>query len=247
MRIPIGPPLYYASLLGLLDSIEALIEKGAHVNAQGGLHCNALQAASTTGYFEVVQLLLEKGAVVDPKILLAALRQGQERVLRMLFDHGCHLEQTDMEGRQMCHYACIIGNTKAVEMLIDRGTDLTVTDKQGRNCLHFAAASSDSGSPGLVTMLLKQGFNPNSRDYNDWTPLHWAAKGGVAENLKILEDAGAKFSIENIGGRTPSDVAVFHECDVTWRFNVATNPCFKEGVRNEAVCDGCKQVCRPWK
>ena len=96
----------------------------------------------------------------------------------------------------MCYYAYIIGDLKAVEMLIRRGIDLTVTDKQGRNCLHFAASSSNPGYPTLITMLLKYGFDPNSLDYNGWTPLHWAAKGGVIKNIKILEDAGAKFSNE---------------------------------------------------
>lgn len=336
-----GPPLYYASLLGFLESVETLVDKGADVNVQAGVYGNALiaasasghteivqllvekgatinshgdvydttalvaasfeghieivqllvhggtnidaqgrsdvgaalEAASTTGHTEIlqflldrtalcealwvqgalekacsngdegtVQILLERGAVVDPKSLLAALREGQERVLRILIEHGCHLIQADMEGRSVCHYACIIGDLKAVEMLIRRGTDLTVSDQQGRNCLHFAASSSNPGSPDLVTMLLKHGFDPNSLDYNDWTPLHWAAKGGIVKNIKILEDAGAKFSNESIGGRTPSDVAVFHDRDVTWHFNTATNSYLERGVHKEAICDGCDQL-----
>ena len=344
-RMRTGPPLYYASLLGFLEPVEALIDNGADVNAQGGFYGNALIAASTSGHIEIVKLLVEKGATVDSlgtdysgtaleaasfggyieivqlllqklsdiaahnpsnvgipleaastaghtgivrfpldkachidapwvqgafkkacsngdarmvqllldsgaavglESLLAALRSGQACTLRILLEHGYHLEQTDKEGRAVCHYACIIGDMKVVEMLIGHGTDLTVTDKQGRNCLHFAASSRSSGSPNLVTMLLKQGFDPNSLDYNDWTPLHWAAKGGVTKNIKILEEAGAKFSNENIDGRTPSDVAVFHHRDVTWHLNAATNPCSEKGVKTKYNCDSCKQVCKPW-
>ena len=341
-----GPPLYYASLLGFLESVEKLVDKGADVNVQAGVYGNALIAASASGHIEIVQLLVEKGAtinsngdvygttalvaasfeghieivqllvqkgadidaqgrsdvgvaldaastaghteilrflldrtahseapwvqsalekacsngdegtvrvllgrgaIVDLKSLLAALREERERVVRILIEHGCHLVQTDMEGRSVCHYACIIGDLKAVEMLIRHGTDLTVLDQQGRNCLHFAASSRNPGSPDLVAMLLKHGFDPNSLDYNDWTPLHWAAKGGVVKNIKILEDAGAKFSNENIGGRTPGDVAVFHNRDVTWHFNTATNSYLERGVQHKAICDGCDQVCKPWK
>ena len=336
LRMSTGSSLYYASLLGFLESVEALVNNGADVNVRGGLYGNALIAAFTSGHTEIVQLLAEKGAtinslgnaygatalvaasfegrieivqllldegvdidahnrsnvgialeaastaghtelvrflldrtahddalwvqgalkqacrngdegmvqllldrgaVVDPKSLLAALRTGQD-VLRILFEHGCHLEQTDTEGRSLCHYACIIGDMKAVEMLIGRGTDLTVTDRQGRNCLHFAAASSNPGSPDVVSTLLKHGFDPNSLDYDDWTPLHWAAKGGVVENIKILEDAGAKFSTEKIGGWTPGDVAVTHDRKVTSTFNAA---------KSRVVCDGCEQVCKPWE
>ena len=39
-----------------------LLEKGADVNAQGGLYGNALQAASSCGHEVILNLLLEKGA-----------------------------------------------------------------------------------------------------------------------------------------------------------------------------------------
>jgi ankyrin repeat protein len=42
-----------------------LINKGADVNAQGGVYGSALQAASAKGYFEIIELLLEKGADVN--------------------------------------------------------------------------------------------------------------------------------------------------------------------------------------
>lgn len=55
-------PLYYASLAGLHNTVEVLLEKGAIVNAQGGRYGNALQAASSQAHKEIVQLLIEKGA-----------------------------------------------------------------------------------------------------------------------------------------------------------------------------------------
>ncbi|KAF2647015.1 hypothetical protein K491DRAFT_615416, partial [Lophiostoma macrostomum CBS 122681] len=41
---------------------KLLLDKGADVNAQGGLYGNALQAASIKGHEQVVKLLLDKGA-----------------------------------------------------------------------------------------------------------------------------------------------------------------------------------------
>lgn len=52
-------PLYYASFAGLQCTVGLLLGHGADVNAQGGDHGNALQAASFHGYKEIVQLLLE--------------------------------------------------------------------------------------------------------------------------------------------------------------------------------------------
>ena len=42
--------------------VQALLEKGAVFNAQGGYYGNALQAASRYGHKAAVQVLLEKGA-----------------------------------------------------------------------------------------------------------------------------------------------------------------------------------------
>ncbi|KAH0271012.1 Pfs, NACHT and ankyrin domain protein, partial [Aureobasidium melanogenum] len=52
--------LYYTSLIGLVTSVGALLDKGADVNAQGGDNGNALQAASYEGHDEIVQMLSEQ-------------------------------------------------------------------------------------------------------------------------------------------------------------------------------------------
>ena len=45
--------------------MRLLLDKGADVNAQDGLHDTALQAASHSGHEAVVRLLLDKGADVN--------------------------------------------------------------------------------------------------------------------------------------------------------------------------------------
>jgi hypothetical protein len=57
-----GNGLYYASLLGLEEVVQMLLDEGTDVNAQGGRHGNALQAASHKGHEKVVQMLMEAGA-----------------------------------------------------------------------------------------------------------------------------------------------------------------------------------------
>lgn len=42
----IASPLYYMSLVGLVETVRCLLKNGAGVNAEGGLYGNALQAAS---------------------------------------------------------------------------------------------------------------------------------------------------------------------------------------------------------
>jgi ankyrin repeat protein len=42
--------------------VQLLLDKGADVNAEGGLYGNVLWAASSNGNEAIVQLLLDKGA-----------------------------------------------------------------------------------------------------------------------------------------------------------------------------------------
>ncbi|PSN64889.1 HET-domain-containing protein [Corynespora cassiicola Philippines] len=58
-------PLYYAAMLGFSITTGLLLDKGAEVNAQGGLYGNALQAASAEGYEQVIKTLLNAGAEVN--------------------------------------------------------------------------------------------------------------------------------------------------------------------------------------
>lgn len=69
-RIP--TPIYYASLLGLDQTLSTLIsvwqdesEMSKQINAKGGEFGNALQAASFSGHDNVIQILLDGGADVN--------------------------------------------------------------------------------------------------------------------------------------------------------------------------------------
>jgi ankyrin repeat protein len=76
----IGAKLLYAvSLHGYYELVQMVLEKGADVNAQGGRHGNALQAASVNRREAVVALLLEKGPTSTRRVdsLAARCRQPQ--------------------------------------------------------------------------------------------------------------------------------------------------------------------------
>ncbi|KAF2250795.1 hypothetical protein BU26DRAFT_517582 [Trematosphaeria pertusa] len=82
----IHEPLYYAALLDLRGVVKLLLDAGADVNAaQGGGFGNALYAASSLGYEQVVvKLLLDAGADVNAQRggFGNALQAASEGVLR---------------------------------------------------------------------------------------------------------------------------------------------------------------------
>jgi ankyrin repeat protein len=84
-------PLLLAAKNEHKQVVKLLVDKGADVNAQGGLYGNALQAAvSYRGHEAVVRLLLDKGADVNAQgryfgnALQAALDRGHEAVVKLL-------------------------------------------------------------------------------------------------------------------------------------------------------------------
>jgi hypothetical protein len=73
--------------------VKLLLENGAAVNAEGGIFCNALQAASFRGAEAIVNLLLENGADVNLKggkyeNALQASCEGYDAILKLLLDNG---------------------------------------------------------------------------------------------------------------------------------------------------------------
>jgi ankyrin repeat protein len=77
--------------------VRLLIDRGADVNTQGGVHRNALQAAALKGDEAVVRLLVDRGADVNTQggyygnALQEAASKGNEAVVRLLVDRGANV------------------------------------------------------------------------------------------------------------------------------------------------------------
>lgn len=63
------------------------------------------------------------------------------------------------------------------------------------------------GHPGVVHAFLVKGSDPNSRDGNGGTALHWAAARGSAEIVRLLLDAGADAGATDGDGNTALQIA----------------------------------------
>ena len=81
-----------------LELLELLLDRGADVNAQGGVFGNALQMASFVGNKEIVELLLNRGANVNMEggkygnALQAASVRGKKEVVELLLERGANVD-----------------------------------------------------------------------------------------------------------------------------------------------------------
>lgn len=85
-------------------------------------------------------------------------------------------------------------------------SDLTVKDADGRNAVHIAAMVNGADA---IRKLADARADVNSRDNNNYTPLHAAVEGGSGfrDAVRQLLASGADPNIVNNGGRTSLHIA----------------------------------------
>ncbi|GAB1317179.1 NACHT domain-containing protein [Madurella fahalii] len=193
-----APPLYFASLSGLIAVAQMLLEKGADVNIQGGHYGNALQAASFKGYNKIVQILLDKGADVNIQggaygnALQAASFGGHDKIVRILLDKDADVNIRGGYYSNALQAASFKGYDKIVQILLDKDADVNIQDGYYGNALQ---AASSNGHDKIVQILLDKGADVNIQGGAYGNALQAASFGGHDKIVQILLDKGADVNI----------------------------------------------------
>ncbi|RYP21890.1 hypothetical protein DL765_001966 [Monosporascus sp. GIB2] len=123
--------LHLAAYFGVEETVKALLQKGAEIDAKNTYGQTALSYAAQWGHEAVVKQLLEKGADLEAKggyngwtALSYAGKNGHEAVVKQLLDKGADLEAKDMYNRTALSYAAKNGDEAVVKQLLDKGADL---------------------------------------------------------------------------------------------------------------------------
>ena len=166
----VAPPLYYASLAGLTESVRYLLhDVGADVNARGGWDNNALCAASERGYETVVKLLLAAGADVnargqwDTSALCTASEHGHETVVKLLIAAGADVNahgKGSPIGNALLE-ASAGGHEGVVKLLLAAGVGFDVHG-EGSPIDNAIQAASACGQEAVVKLLWAVGGGANA-------------------------------------------------------------------------------------
>ncbi|KAF6811461.1 Ankyrin repeat domain-containing protein 50-like protein 3 [Colletotrichum plurivorum] len=193
-------PLIWGSLEGRQNSVQMLLDKGADVNAQGGVYGNALQAASSSGHDNIVQMFLDKGADVNAQggnygnALQAASSRGHDNIVQMLLNKGADVNAQGGVYGNAPQAASFRGQDNIVQMLLDKGADVNA---QGGHFGNALQAASFGGHDNIVQMLLDNGADVNAQSSSSYgNALQAASLRGHNNIVQMLLNNGADINAQ---------------------------------------------------
>ncbi len=129
----INSDLSSAAEKGDTATVQALLDKGADVNAKSIEGTTPLMKAAREGHMETVQALINKGADVnikneccDDTALLWAAGKGHTKIVKALLDKGADINAKNFGGYTALMRAVEFGHTPTVQTLIDKGVDVNI-------------------------------------------------------------------------------------------------------------------------
>lgn len=171
-------PVISAAAFGNLDSLRALLDQGAEVNATNARGATALMRAAYDP--DKVALLLEHGADVSSRsgfgttaLMLAARTSGSYRSVKALLERGAEVNATNHFGATALMAATASGDLATVRLLLEAGADPNAHPAASEAGFLFGGARS---------------------------PLMWAAFRGNLPIMNRLMEAGARVDDEGMLG-----------------------------------------------
>ncbi|KAK7177829.1 hypothetical protein PSPO01_16121, partial [Paraphaeosphaeria sporulosa] len=178
--------LYLAAANGHRSTVQLLLDKGAEINAQGGVYGNALQAASERGHEAIVKLLVEKGAE-------AASSRGHEAIVKLLLDKGAEVNAQGGQYSNALQAASSRGHEATVKLLVEKGAEVNAQGGLYGNALQ---AASTEGYKAIVKLLLEKGAEVNAQGGYYSNALWAASSRGYKAIVKLLLKKGAEVNAQ---------------------------------------------------
>lgn len=179
-----------------------------HVERQEAELALKVNNAAYNGDFYQLKNLIRAGA--DPKKtdydgrspLHLAASKGYEDIALFLIQEGVDINASDNFGNTPLMEAINRGHDAVASLLSGEGASLNIKD--AGTCLCTAVVRGDSD---FIRRLLANGVDPDSKDYDQRTPLHVAACQGLYLMAKLLVEAGASVILRDRWGDTALDEA----------------------------------------
>lgn len=171
-----------------------------------------VQAAPAGGVWG--SYLVEYPKDISP--LAAAVKEGDPGKVQIQIVAGGDINETFGPGLSLMHISALTGVMGVTDLLLKHGMAVDIEAEGGVTPLYLAIHVDNYAMAGF---LMSRGANPNHKDKEGLTPLHWAC-GALHEKLEgqnrrklvqMLIAQGADEKAKDNEGRTPLDHAVIGE------------------------------------
>nr|WP_253308677.1 ankyrin repeat domain-containing protein [Rickettsia endosymbiont of Ceutorhynchus assimilis] len=185
--------LHYAAENGYEKIVKLLLDHGANVNVITPDDWTALHYAAENGYEKIVKLLLDHGVKVDATTtdgftaLHYAAKNKHIAVIQVLLKKEADINIADNDGYTPAHYLKYLEYLKLEGLNIDHLNLNTDINNVNNICL-----AAQNGDILAVNYLLTKNTDVNTPDHMKNTALHYAAREGHDDIVKLLLDHGAK-------------------------------------------------------
>ncbi|CAI7614169.1 unnamed protein product [Penicillium viridicatum] len=203
-------PLYYATWLGLTDTMDLLLQsEKCSIDEQGNFGRTPLSAACQRGRLDAVKKLLDNNAGL--KIagdnghtpLHTAACSGHAEVVKLLLEKGAKIHNGSDGSKTPLYCACLNGHHQVAQMLLQREPELMTTHEEWIPLF----AASKCGFLDIVQLLIQKGADIGARGSFRETPLYIACENGHIEVVRLLLEKGADVHHCNQFGWTPVNTA----------------------------------------
>ncbi len=215
------------------DQALTMIEQGADVNALQSDGTSALLYAIYQDDLELVTALVAAGADVNQRneyganTMGEAAMSGNTEILRVLLANGADANLPNLEGETPLMVVARTGNVDAAELLLEYGADINAREQWGGQTAAMWAASQHQ--PAMLEALTGHGADidmkgfariwdhtmmnePRPKDMNNggFSPLHYAAREGCTECIKVLARGGADLNAIDPDRVSPLNLALIN-------------------------------------
>ncbi|KAJ5776455.1 uncharacterized protein N7511_001466 [Penicillium nucicola] len=199
--------LHHAVQAGDLGLVQSLIQSGASVNFRDEYGQSPLHYAAERGFIECMEVLVKHGAdlhIIDNSgfsPFLWAVVAGQEGATTGLLFMYTDASSFSADGKSALAWAASLGWSPTAEMLVKHGASISDTRNMQQTLPLKEAAAS--GNLPTARLILEYGQDPNYRDRDGWSAIHWAAEEGHLEIVRLLLNAGADPNVVSSYGTSP--------------------------------------------